>query len=101
ANFLIETLNQVANFGLATLDIDDVLPLGISYYIFKIISYEVDVYTGKVKAETNPITFACYVLFFPQLIVGPIVKYRDMADQLHKNTGRCSLAQIEQGVELF
>src|SRR5699024_7218891 len=77
ANFLIETLNQVANFGLATLDIGDVLPLGISYYIFKIISYEVDVYTGKVKAETNPITFACYVLFFPQLIVGPIVKYRD------------------------
>ena len=101
ANFLIETLNQVANFGLATLDIGDVLPLGISYYIFKIISYEVDVYTGKVKAETNPITFACYVLFFPQLIVGPIVKYRDMADQLHKNTGRCSLAQIEQGIELF
>ncbi len=101
ANFLIDTLNQITNFGIATLKIGDVLPLGISYYIFKIISYEVDVYTGKVKAERNLLTFSCYVLFFPQLIVGPIVKYRDMADQLHKTKGRCTLPQIEHGVELF
>lgn len=101
ANFLIETWNQITHFGLSSLDIGDVLPLGISYYIFKIISYEVDVYTGKVEAEKNPITFACYVLFFPQLIVGPIVKYRDMASQLHQYTGRCNLLQIEHGIELF
>ena len=101
ANFLIETWNQITRFGLATLDIGDVLPLGISYYIFKIISYEADVYTGTVEAEKNPIHFACYVLFFPQLIVGPIVKYRDMAPQLHKNADRCSLPQIEHGIELF
>lgn len=99
ANFLIDTINQIGSFGLASLDIGDVLPLGISYYIFKIISYEADVYTGKVPAEKNPITFACYVLFFPQLIVGPIVKYRDMASQFHAVRGRCSLGQIEQGVE--
>ena len=101
ANFLIETLNQLASLQLAELDIGDVLPLGISYYIFKIISYEVDVYTGKVEAERDPLTFAAYVLFFPQLIVGPIVKYRDMAPQLHKTSGRCTLPQIEHGVELF
>ena len=101
ANFLIGTINQIGNFGLSSLDIGDLLPLGISYYIFKIISYEVDVYTGKVEAEFNPLTFACYVLFFPQLIVGPIVKYRDMAPQLHKTAGRCSLPQIEHGIELF
>ena len=101
ANFLIETWNQITHFGLSSLDIGDVLPLGISYYIFKIISYEVDVYTGKVEAEKNPITFACYVLFFPQLTVGPIVKYRDMASQLHQYTGRCNLLQIEHGIELF
>lgn len=101
ANFLIDTINQIGNFGLSSLDIGDLLPLGISYYIFKIISYEVDVYTGKVEAEFNPLTFACYVLFFPQLIVGPIVKYRDMALQLHKTAGRCSLPQIEHGIELF
>ena len=101
ANFLIETLNQLASLQLAELEIGDVLPLGISYYIFKIISYEVDVYTGKVQAERDPLTFAVYVLFFPQLIVGPIVKYRDMAPQLHKTSGRCTLPQIEHGVELF
>ena len=101
ANFLIETLNQLASLQLAELEIGDVLPLGISYYIFKIISYEVDVYTGKVQAERDPLTFAAYVLFFPQLIVGPIVKYRDMAPQLHKTSGRCTLPQIEHGVELF
>lgn len=101
ANFLIDTLNQLASLQLAELEIGDVLPLGISYYIFKIISYEVDVYTGKVEAERDPLTFAAYVLFFPQLIVGPIVKYRDMAPQLHKTSGRCTLPQIEHGVELF
>lgn len=101
ANFLIDTINQIGSFGLASLDIGDVLPLGISYYIFKVISYEADVYTGKVPAEKNPITFACYVLFFPQLIVGPIVKYRDMAPQFHTVRGRCNPGQIEQGVELF
>ena len=101
ANFLIETLNQLASLQLAELEIGDVLPLGISYYIFKIISYEVDVYTGKVEAERDPLTFAAHVLFFPPLIVGPIVKYRDMAPQLHKTSGRCTLPQIEHGVELF
>lgn len=101
ANFLIDTLNQIAGFGLSTLSIGDILPLGISYYIFKIISYEVDVYTGNVSAEKNPITFASYVLFFPQLIVGPIVKYRDMAAQFHTFENRCNLRQIEHGAELF
>ena len=69
ANFLIDTVNQVAHLGLAALNIGTVLPLGISYYIFKIISYEVDVCTGKIAPEKNFITFAVYVLFFPQLIV--------------------------------
>lgn len=90
ANFLIDTVNQVAHLGLAALNIGTVLPLGISYYIFKIISYEVDVCTGKIAPEKNFITFAVYVLFFPQLIVGPIVKYREMADQLHDGANRCT-----------
>ena len=101
ANFLIDTLNQIGHFGIATLNIGAVLPLGISYYIFKIISYEVDVYTGKIKPEKNFLTFAVYVLFFPQLIVGPIVKYREMADQLHDGQNRCTLAKAQQGAELF
>lgn len=101
ANFLIDTLNRIGNFGLAALDVGAVLPLGISYYIFKIISYEADVYTGKVEAEKDPIALAAYVLFFPQLIVGPIIKYRDMAPQLHNYKNRCNAALMERGVELF
>ena len=101
ANFLIDTINQIGSFGIAELSVGDVLPLGISYYIFKIISYEIDVYTGKITSEKNLITFSCYVLFFPQLIVGPIVPYRDMAAQFHKTAGRCSLPLMERGVELF
>lgn len=101
ANFLIDTVNQVAHLGLAALNIGTVLPLGISYYIFKIISYEVDVCTGKIAPEKNFITFAVYVLFFPQLIVGPIVKYREMADQLHDGANRCTPARAEHGAELF
>ena len=101
ANFLIDTVNQIAHLGLAALNIGTVLPLGISYYIFKIISYEVDVCTGKIEPEKNFITFAVYVLFFPQLIVGPIVKYREMADQLHDGANRCTPARAEHGAELF
>ena len=101
ANFLIDTLNQITKLGLAALNIGTVLPLGISYYIFKIISYEVDVYTGKIESEKNPVTFAVYVLFFPQLIVGPIVKYREMAEQLHDGQNRCTLAKAERGAEMF
>lgn len=101
ANFLIDTVNQVAHLGLAALNIGTVLPLGISYYIFKIISYEVDVCTGKIAPEKNFTTFAVYVLFFPQLIVGPIVKYREMADQLHDGANRCTPARAEHGAELF
>lgn len=101
ANFLIDTVNQVAHLGLTALNIGTVLPLGISYYIFKIISYEVDVCTGKIVPEKNFITFAVYVLFFPQLIVGPIVKYREMADQLHDGANRCTPARAEHGAELF
>ena len=100
ANFLIDTINSFG-LGLARLSIGAVLPLGISYYVFKLISYVADVYSGKASAEKNPIDFAAYVLFFPQLIIGPIVKYREMADQLHTVKNRCSLAQIEQGAQLF
>lgn len=101
ANFLIDTLSQIGKLGLTRLNLGSVLPLGISYYIFKVISYEVDVYTGKIQPERNPIDFAAYVIFFPQMIVGPIIKYRDMADALHDGENRCTLAGLESGVQLF
>ena len=101
ANFVLSSLNALFGTSFAAIPGISVLPLGISYYIFKIISYEVDVCTGKIAPEKNFITFAVYVLFFPQLIVGPIVKYREMADQLHDGANRCTPARAEHGAELF
>lgn len=100
-NFLLDTINQISGAGLASLSFLDVLPLGISYYSFKLISYAADVYLHKVEAERNPITFATYVILYPQLIVGPIVRYRDMAPALHTTRGRCSLRQMEDGAVMF
>ena len=101
ANFLIDSLNSLTQLGIARLDVGAVLPLGISYYIFKIISYQADICSEKIKAEKDPVTFAAYVLFFPQLIVGPIIKYRDMAPQLHNTRDRCTAALAQTGCELF
>lgn len=101
ANFLIDSLNSLTQLGITRLDVGAVLPLGISYYIFKIISYQADICSEKIKAEKDPVTFAAYVLFFPQLIVGPIIKYRDMAPQLHNTRDRCTAALAQTGCELF
>ena len=100
-NFLIDTLNQIAGLGLSSLSFLSVLPLGISYYIFKLISYVADVYTRKTEPEKDLIDFSAYVLFFPQLIVGPIVRYRDMAQTLHTGKGRCTLQKAEDGAIQF
>lgn len=58
------------------------LPLGISFYTFQALSYVVDVYRGEVEPEKNPAVLGVYVALFPQLIAGPIVRYRDVAAAL-------------------
>lgn len=58
------------------------LPLGISFYTFQSMSYSIDVYKGEAQAIRNPLDFACYVAMFPQLVAGPIVRFREVADQL-------------------
>ncbi len=58
------------------------LPLGISFYTFQSMSYTIDVYRGRVPATRNAIDFACFVTMFPQLVAGPILRYRDVAGQL-------------------
>ncbi|MBQ6450703.1 MAG: MBOAT family protein [Solobacterium sp.] len=58
------------------------LPIGISFYTFQILSYVIDVYTGRVKAQKNLFTLALYISFFPQLIAGPIVRYTDIEKQI-------------------
>ena len=79
-NFLITNINGIFNTNISLLNI--VLPIGISFYTFQIISYLVDVYKGKVKAQKNFISLATYVSLFPQLIAGPIVRYETINDEL-------------------
>ena len=58
------------------------LPIGISFYTFQALSYVIDVYRGKDKAQTNVLNVGLYIAFFPQLIAGPIVRYGSIAEQL-------------------
>ncbi len=100
-NFLINSLNALAGLSIAPVAGLEVLPLGISFYTFQTMSYSIDVYRQDVKTEHNIIDFGAYVVMFPQLIAGPIVKYRDVSNQLHVYKGRITLDRIEQGVSLF
>ena len=58
------------------------LPIGISFYTFQTMSYTIDVYRADVPVQKNPVSFGAYVTMFPQLIAGPIVRYKDVAGQL-------------------
>ncbi|NIH78194.1 MBOAT family O-acyltransferase [Amycolatopsis viridis] len=58
------------------------LPIGISFFTFHHISYVVDIYRGERRALRDPVSFMTYIAMFPQLVAGPIVRYREIADQL-------------------
>ncbi len=58
------------------------LPIGISFYSFQILSYTIDVYRGRTQVQYDPVSFGCYVVLFPQLIAGPIVRYIDVEREL-------------------
>ena len=101
ANFVLSSLNALLGTSFASIQGISKLPLGISFYTFQTLSYTIDVYRRDVKTEHNIIDFGAYVVMFPQLIAGPIVKYRDVAAQLHVYQGRYNLRQIEDGMTLF
>ena len=75
------------------------LPVGISFYTFQSMSYTIDVYRNDAKVQKSPISFATYVSLFPQLIAGPIVRYRDVQEQLDER--RENVAQFAAGVRTF
>ncbi len=86
-NFFIDSYNAaLSSSGIESLLIRDAiqisLPLGISFYTFQSMSYTIDIYRGQIPATRNFLDFACYVTLFPQLVAGPIVRYRDVATQL-------------------
>ena len=75
------------------------LPLGISFFTFHALSYVVDVYRRDAVAQRDPIDFALYIAFFPQLVAGPIIRYHDIYRQLTERRFRLDLAA--SGIERF
>ncbi|MCH5278459.1 MAG: MBOAT family protein [Christensenellaceae bacterium] len=75
------------------------LPIGISFYTFQAMSYVIDVYRNDTTVQRNPVYFGTYVALFPQLIAGPIVRYKDIAAQLVDR--RENIDDFASGVKLF
>jgi alginate O-acetyltransferase complex protein AlgI len=75
------------------------LPIGISFYTFQILSYIIDLYRREIKVQKNPLNLALYISFFPQLIAGPIVNYRDIEYDLTNRT--VTLEKTAYGVKRF
>jgi alginate O-acetyltransferase complex protein AlgI len=75
------------------------LPIGISFYTFQTMSYTIDVYRGDARAQKNIVTFGTFVTLFPQLIAGPIIKYKDLDEQLERRDH--SVEKFASGVQRF
>ncbi len=95
--FGTENLNNMFHTSLTVKDI--ILPIGISFYTFQNVSYIIDVYRRKTKAEKSFINYGAYISMFPQLIAGPIVTYDTVAKQLRKRTH--SIKKVEDGLKTF
>ena len=97
AGLFATTISDIT--GLYVPDPDLALPIGISFYTFQALSYVIDVYRGDVKATKNPIDFGAYLTMFPQLIAGPIVRYKTIEQEL-KNPD-ISIANFSEGISRF
>lgn len=75
------------------------LPLGISFYSFQSISYIIDLYRKKTEAARNPLAFGCYITFFPQLVAGPIVRFKDIQKELKSRN--IDLSSLTEGISRF
>ena len=91
------TINAVTGLHIPMLELT--LPIGISFYTFQTMSYPIDVYRGESAVQRNFIRFGTFVALFPQLIAGPIVRYKDISEQLAYRAG--SPSQFASGVERF
>ncbi len=74
SGFIVQNINHLFSRDLIRIP-NIVMPIGISFYTFQVITYIVDLYRGKIKRQRNPLLFALYIMFYPRLIAGPIVKY--------------------------
>lgn len=82
SGFVVDTLNAIFEREVIPYPVI-ALPIGISFFTFQAVSYVIDVYTGKAKAQKNILNIALYIAFFPQLIAGPIVKYSTIENQIY------------------
>ena len=98
SGFLAHILNGLAHARLAP-ELKLALPLGISFFTFQLISYVADVSRGAVKAERDLVRFAAYILMFPHLIAGPIVRYADIREEMHGD--RRKTTRLGLGVQYF
>ena len=95
--FFVESLNSVFRLSLPVPQIH--MPIGISFFTFQAMSYVIDVYRGDVRCQRSLLKLILYVSFFPQLIAGPIVRYKDIEDQLDDRKVR--LYEINDGIFRF
>lgn len=79
-NFIIDNVNSALQLNMDFIDV--VMPIGISFYTFQAMSYLIDVYRREVEAQKDINKLALYIVLFPQLVAGPIVKYHDVCEQI-------------------
>lgn len=96
-NFFIDNINNLFRSNISPLYI--VMPIGISFFTFQTMSYVIDVYKGEVRAEKNLLSFATYVCLFPQLVAGPIVRYKTVNQEL--KTRKVTFSLFSEGVKRF
>ncbi|MDR0876309.1 MAG: MBOAT family protein [Clostridiales Family XIII bacterium] len=97
ADFFIENVSLLIGVPLAALKI--ALPIGISFYTFQILSYDIDLYRGNANVQRNFLSFATYVTIFPPLIAGPIVRYVQIENELGRR--RTTLSDFADGIRRF
>lgn len=97
-DFGAENINRLVKSEVLPL-LNLALPLGISFYTFQMVSYQIDCYKGKIKGKNSFTDFAVYICMFPQLVAGPIVKYEEIGEELKDR--QCSLKRIEDGFRWF
>ena len=95
--FLMENFNALTGLNIPIRKL--ALPIGISFYTFQALSYDIDLYRGKFPVQKNFVAFAAYITMFPQLIAGPIVRYEDVAKQMMKR--KLSLSRFGKGALRF
>ena len=97
ADFFIGSINAATGLSLSLLRV--ALPVGISFYTFQVLSYNIDVYRGTVPVQKNLIHLATYITMFPQLIAGPIVRYQNVMEQLEHRVH--NIGKIALGIRRF